>query len=191
MLANQAANYFATGVAPTRLGNAHPNLAPYQPFPTLDGAVVIAVGNDGQFRALCAALGDPRLGADPRFLTNADRVEHRAALTGALSALTAGRTTADWIAALEAAGVPCGPINTIDQVFAEPQSLARGLTVEQARGDLADPVRTAASPLRLSQTPVTYRAPPPALGADTLAVLTDRLGLRDKELEALRARGVI
>ena len=191
MLANQAANYFATGVAPARLGNAHPNLAPYQPFPTLDGAVVIAVGNDGQFRALCAALGDPGLGADSRFLTNALRVEHRAALTGALSALTAGRTTTDWIAALEAAGVPCGSINTIDQVFAEPQAVARGLTVEQARGDLADPVRTAASPLRLSQTPVAYRAPPPALGADTRAVLKSRLGLGDEELEALRGRGVI
>ena len=191
MLANQAANYFATGVAPARLGNAHPNLAPYQPFPTLDGAVVIAVGNDGQFRALCDALGDPGLGADPRFLTNALRVEHRAALTDALSALTAGRTTLGWIAALEAAGVPCGPINTIDQVFAEPQAVARGLTVEQARGDLPDAVRTAASPLRLSQTPVAYRAPPPALGADTRAVLADRLGLGDKELEALRGRGVI
>ena len=191
MLANQAANYFATGVAPARLGNAHPNLAPYQPFATADGALVIAVGNDGQFRALAAALGAPDLGADPRFLTNALRIEHRAALTEALGALTSGRTTAAWIAALEAAGVPCGPINTIDQVFAEPQALARGLVVEQARDDLAGTVRTPANPIRLSQTPVAYRAAPPALGADTLEVLADRLGLLEAELEALRRRGVI
>ena len=191
MLANQAANYFATGVAPARLGNAHPNLAPYQPFATADGALVIAVGNDGQFRALAAALGAPDLGADPRFLTNALRIEHRAALTEALGALTSGRTTADWIAVLEAAGVPCGPINTIDQVFAEPQAQARGLVVEQTRDDLAGPVRTPASPIRLSQTPVAYRAAPPALGADTLELLADRLGLLEAELEALRRRGVI
>jgi crotonobetainyl-CoA:carnitine CoA-transferase CaiB-like acyl-CoA transferase len=171
MLANQATNFFVSGEVPTRLGNAHPNLAPYQPFPTADGAVVIAVGNDGQFRALCRALGDPKLAEDPRFLTNAQRVAHRGELTGRLNALTGARTSHDWMAALEAAGVPCGPINTLDRVFEEPQAKARGLVISQTREDLAEPVRTVASPIRMSLTPVSYDAPPPELGADTREVL--------------------
>lgn len=172
MLANQATNYFVSGTAPTRMGNAHPNLAPYQPFPCSDGMVVIAVGNDGQFRALAKALGVAPMGADPRFATNALRVQHRAELSPTLSALTAGFTMKALMAALEAAGVPCGPVNTIDQVFEEPQALHRGLTVEQSRPDLTTPIRTVASPIRLSKTPVRYDAPPPRLGQDTDAVLT-------------------
>lgn len=171
MLANQATNYFVSGVAPTRMGNAHPNLAPYQPFPCSDGMVVIAVGNDGQFRALAKALGVEALGADPRFSTNALRVQHRVELSPTLSALTAGFTMKGLMAALEAAGVPCGPVNTIDQVFEEPQAIHRGLTVEQSRPDLAAPIRTVASPIRLSKTPVRYDAPPPKLGQDTETVL--------------------
>ncbi len=171
MLANQASNWFVSGVAPTRMGNAHPNLAPYQPFPCTDGMVVIAVGNDGQFKALATALGASEMGTDPRFVTNALRIEHRAAMTAAVSALTAGRTMHDLMAALEAAGVPCGPVNTIDQVFEEPQAVARGLMVEQARDDLEGSVRTVASPLRLSKTPVSYDRPPPALGEHTSEVL--------------------
>ena len=171
MLANQATNYFVSGVAPTRMGNAHPNLAPYQPFPCSDGMVVIAVGNDGQFRALAKALGVASMGVDPRFATNALRVQHRAELSPALSALTANFTMKGLMAALEAAGVPCGPVNTIDQVFEEPQAIHRGLTVEQSRPDLATPIRTVASPIRLSKTPVRYDAPPPKLGQDTEDVL--------------------
>jgi crotonobetainyl-CoA:carnitine CoA-transferase CaiB-like acyl-CoA transferase len=171
MLANQATNWFVSGKAPTRMGNAHPNLAPYQPFPCTDGMVVIAVGNDGQFRALCGALGAPDMGSDPRFTTNAARIEHRAVLTAELSALTAGHGMKPLMALLEAAGVPCGPVNTVDQVFAEPQALHRGLEVEQTRADLSAPVRTVASPIRLSKTPVRYDRPPPALGADTDEVL--------------------
>lgn len=171
MLANQATNYFVSGTAPTRMGNAHPNLAPYQPFPCSDGMVVIAVGNDGQFRALAKALGVEPMGADPRFATNALRVQHRVELSPILSALTAGFTMKGLMAALEAAGVPCGPVNTIDQVFEEPQAIHRGLTVEQSRPDLAAPIRTVASPIRLSKTPVRYDAPPPKLGQDTEAVL--------------------
>lgn len=171
MLANQATNYFVSGNAPTRMGNAHPNLAPYQPFPCSDGMVVIAVGNDGQFRALAKALGVAAMGADPRFATNALRVQHRAELSPTLSALTAGFTMKGLMAALEAAGVPCGPVNTVDQVFEEPQALHRGLTVEQSRADLAGPIRTVASPIRLSKTPVRYDAPPPKLGQDTDDVL--------------------
>lgn len=171
MLANQATNFFVSGQAPTRMGNAHPNLAPYQPFPCTDGMVVIAVGNDGQFRALAEALGAPGLGADPRFATNALRIEHRAVLTAELSALTAGRTMKALMALLEAAGVPCGPVNTIDQVFEEPQAKHRGLEVTQTRADLSAPVRTVASPIRMSLTPVAYDRPPPALGEHTNEVL--------------------
>ena len=171
MLANQATNWFVSGKAPTRMGNAHPNLAPYQPFPCTDGMVVIAVGNDGQFRSLAGALGAPGLGADPRFLTNARRIEHRAAMTAEISALTAGLTMHGLMTALEAAGVPCGPVNTIDQVFDEPQAKYRGLEVTQDRADLSGPVRTVASPIRMSVTPVAYDRPPPALGADTDEVL--------------------
>ena len=171
MLANQAANFFVSGKVPTRMGNAHPNLAPYQPFPCTDGMVVIAVGNDGQFRALGTALGAPGLGADPRFLTNALRIEHRAALSAEVSALTAGLTMAGLMAALETGGVPCGPVNTVDQVFQEPQAVHRGLVVEQTRPDLDGPVRTVASPIRMSKTPVRYDRPPPALGQDTDEVL--------------------
>jgi crotonobetainyl-CoA:carnitine CoA-transferase CaiB-like acyl-CoA transferase len=174
MLANQATNYFVSGKAPTRMGNAHPNLAPYQPFPCHDGRVVIAVGNDGQFRALCGALGVEALGTDDRFLTNAVRIEHRAALTAELSALTARHGMKALMAMLEAAGVPCGPVNTIDQVFDEPQARHRGLEVEQSRADLSGPVRTVASPIRMSRTPVVYDLPPPALGEHTDEVLAAR-----------------
>ena len=171
VLANQATNYFVSGTAPTRMGNAHPNLAPYQPFACSDGMVIIAVGNDGQFRNLARALGVEALGQDPRFATNALRVENRIALSASLSALTAGFTMKGLMAALEAAGVPCGPVNTVDQVFDEPQALDRGLVVEQSRDDLAQPVRTVASPIRLSKTPVGYDAPPPRLGQHTDEVL--------------------
>ncbi|MFI8681150.1 CaiB/BaiF CoA transferase family protein [Brevundimonas diminuta] len=168
MLANQATNYFVSGKAPTRMGNAHPNLAPYQPFPCSDGMVIIAVGNDGQFRALCGAL---ELQVEDRFATNALRVANREALGPLIAAKTEVFTMQGLMQALEAAGVPCGPVNTIDQVFEEPQAIHRGLTVEQTRPDLADPVRTVASPIRLSKTPVRYDAPPPKLGQDTEAVL--------------------
>ena len=191
MLANQATGWFVSGEVPQRLGAAHPNLAPYQPLPTRDGSLVVAVGNDGQFRSLCQALGAPELAADPGFATNADRVGRREALTLALEVLTSRRTTAELIAALEAVGVPCGPINTVEDVFAEPQARARGLVVEQARADLGAPVRTVASPMRLSATPVSYRGPPPALGADTDAVLQERLGLSADEIARLRTQGVI
>lgn len=171
MLANQATNYFVSGQAPTRLGNAHPNLAPYAPFPCSDGRVVIAVGNDSQFRALAGALGAAGMADDPRFVTNAARIEHRAALTAELSALTAGQGMQALMDMLEGVGVPCGPVNAVDQVFDDPQALHRRLMVEQTRTDLADPLRTVASPIRLSKTPVVYDLPPPALGKHTDDVL--------------------
>ena len=171
MLANQATNYFVSGKAPTRMGNAHPNLVPYQPFPTSDGMVVIAVGNDGQYRALCGVLGAEALATDPRYAANAGRIEHRAELVAAISALTRDLTMAELFERLEAAGVPCGPVNTIDQVFEEPQALHRGLEIALDREDLSAPTKTVASPIRLSETPVRYDRAPPVLGADTDAVL--------------------
>ena len=171
MLANQATNYFVSGVSPTRMGNAHPNLVPYQPFPCSDGSVVIAVGNDGQFRTLCGVLEADALAAEPRYATNAARIEHRGELVGQISMMTADWTMGGLMGALEVAGVPCGPINTVEQVFAEPQAKARGLEVEQMRHDLAAPVRTVANPIRMSETPVQYHTPAPALGRDTADVL--------------------
>ncbi|AQR60684.1 CoA transferase [Brevundimonas sp. LM2] len=171
MLANQATNFFVSGVAPTRMGNAHPNLVPYQPFPCTDGMVVIAVGNDGQYRTLCGVLGAEGLADDDRYATNAGRIAHRAEVVETLSAITAGLTMTGLMAALEPAGVPCGPVNTIDQVFDEPQAKHRGLEVEQTRDDLSAAVRTVASPIRLSRTPARYDNAPPALGQDTEAVL--------------------
>jgi hypothetical protein len=133
--------------------------------------IVVAVGNDGQFRAFATALGAGGMGTDPRFASNAQRIEHRAALTAEICALTAGLTMRELTVALDAAGVPCGPVNTLDQVFEEPQAMHRGLVVEQTRADLDGPVRTVASPIRLSKTPVAYDAAPPALGQDTQGVL--------------------
>ena len=191
MLGNQAANWFVSGKVPRRTGNVQPNLAPYEVFPAQDRPMVIAVGNDGQFRALARALGDEELGQDPRFLTNALRVANRPALAERIAALTAMQSAAYWMDALEAVGVACGPINTIDQVFEEPQALARELVISQPRDDLAHPLRSVASPIRLSQTPVAYRSPPPALGADTEAVLGERLGLSARDLASLRGGGLI
>ena len=178
MLANQATNWFVSGKAPTRMGNAHPNLVPYQPFPCSDGMVVIAVGNDGQFRTLCGVLGAEGLAADDRYAANAGRIEHRTELVAAISAITSGWTMAELMARLEPAGVPCGPVNTIDQVFDEPQAKHRGLEIELARADLSTPTKTVASPIRLSETPVRYDSAPPRLGADTDEILATLVGER-------------
>jgi crotonobetainyl-CoA:carnitine CoA-transferase CaiB-like acyl-CoA transferase len=190
MLANQAQAYLASGKAPGRLGNAHPSIVPYQAFATRDGSVVLAVGNDAQFERLCAVAGRPDLAADPRYATNAGRVEHRAALVPALAALLATRTSADWTAALEAEGVPCGPILDLAGVFADPQVVHRGLRVE-SRHPLAGTVALVRSPIRLSETPVAPPRAPPLLGEHTSEVLRGLLGLEDGEIASLRARGVI
>jgi len=176
MLANQATNWFVSGVAPIRMGNAHPNLVPYQPFPCSDGSVVIAVGNDGQFRTLCDVLKAGATATDARYATNAGRIENRTGLVAAISAITSDWTMAGLMEVLEAAGVPCGPINTVEQVFAEAQAVHRGLEVEQSRDDLDAPVRTVANPIRMSATPVRYDAPPPALGEATGSVLSSLRG---------------
>lgn len=190
MLANQAMNYFVSGKAPGRLGNAHPNICPYQAFATADGHLILAVGNDGQFRAFCQAAGLGEVGADPRFSTNAQRVAHRADLAAHVAKALATRSTQSWIEALEEAGVPCGPINTIDQVFADPQVQARGMAQAMTRADGVE-VTLVASPLKLSATPPLRATAPPPLGFDTQSVLRDVLGLAPTAIEALRAQGAI
>jgi len=189
-LANQAEGYLVTGVPPPRLGNAHPSIVPYQAFATSDGHLVLAVGNDAQFARFCEVAGVVALARDPRFATNAARVTARAELIPLLAPVLARRTTADWVAALEAADVPCGPINDLAQVFADPQVRHRGLRVEIPRAG-GPPVPVVASPIRLSRTPVSHEVPPPALGDHTREVLVGLLGMADDEVDALRARGIV
>jgi crotonobetainyl-CoA:carnitine CoA-transferase CaiB-like acyl-CoA transferase len=189
-LANQAMNYLVSGSVPRRSGNAHPNLVPYQDFPTSDGYLVIAVGNDAQFARMCAVMGLPHLADDPDLLTNKGRVANRRELIDQLSAVTATHPTAHWIAELESVGVPAGPINTLDAVFDDPQVRARGMVVELPH-PVAGTVSLVANPLRLSATPITYRSAPPPLGAQTQEVLTEFLGMPAVQIDELRARGII
>ena len=189
-LANQAMNYLTTGIPPRRLGNAHPNIVPYQDFPTADGDFILTVGNDSQFRKFAEVAGQPQWGDDPRFATNKQRVAHRADLIPLIRQATVFKTTAEWVSALECAGVPCGPINDVSQVFEDPQVLARGLKVELPHA-LGGTVPQVASPIRLSGTPVEYRRAPPLLGEHTLEVLTGLLGLSDEAVMALREAGVL
>jgi len=189
-LANQAMNYLTSGVPPQRLGNAHPNIVPYQDFPTADGDFILTVGNDGQFRRFAAAAGQPQWADDPRFATNQLRVMHRAELIPLIRQATVFRTTAQWIADLEAVGVPCGPINDLAQVFQDPQVVARGLAVSMAH-PLAGQVPLVASPIRLSETPVQYTCPPPLLGEHTDQILRDVLQLSAQEIAQLRDSAVV
>jgi crotonobetainyl-CoA:carnitine CoA-transferase CaiB-like acyl-CoA transferase len=189
-LANQAMNYLTTGVSPRRLGNAHPNIVPYQDFPTADGDFILTVGNNSQFRKFAEVAGHPLWAEDPRFASNKARVAHRAELIPLIRQATVFKTTAEWVKALEQAGVPCGPINDIAQVFADPQVQSRGLKVELPHS-LGGAVPQVASPIRLSATPVEYRSAPPLLGEHTLEVLTEVLGLSNAEVKALREAGVL
>ncbi|MFJ4350505.1 CaiB/BaiF CoA-transferase family protein [Pseudomonas sp. NPDC089428] len=189
-LANQAMNYLTTGNPPRRLGNAHPNIVPYQDFPTADGDFILTVGNDGQFRKFAEVAGQPQWADDPRFATNKQRVANRAELIPLIRQATVFKTTAEWVSQLEAAGVPCGPINDLAQMFQDPQVLARGLAVTMPHA-LAGSVPQVASPIRLSETPVEYRRAPPLLGEHTEAVLGDVLGMDADAVGRLRSAGVL
>jgi formyl-CoA transferase len=189
-LANQNLNYLISGEPPQRLGNAHPNVTPYDAFKTRDGDIIIAIGNDGQYARFCEAAGVSELIADPRFKDNPARVANRVELKRLLAAALGTRTTAEWIALLEPLGVPCGPINRLDQVFADPQVVHRGLRVEVPH-PIAGRLPLVANPIRYSRTPIRYEAPPPLLGQHTDEVLRSMLGKQDSEIEALRSRGVI
>ena len=189
-LANQAMNYLTTGVSPKRLGNAHPNIVPYQDFPTADGDFILTVGNDSQFRKFAEVAGRPEWAVDPRFESNKQRVANRAVLVPLIRQATVFKTTTEWVAQLEAVGVPCGPINDLAQVFADPQVQARGLAFDLPHV-LAGLVPQVRSPIRLSETPVEYRSAPPLLGEHTQEVLVRVLGMQPSVLDALRQSGVL
>lgn len=188
-LANHALNYLVSGSVPKRWGNAHPNLAPYQAFPTRDGNIILAIGNQGQFRRFCglAGLG---IADDPRFADNRARLANRDALVALIAAAMKERTTAEWMEALEREGVPCGPINTIDQVFADPHVVDRGLRFDLPHAH-APSVPQVANPIRFSRTAIEYALPPPVLGQHTGEVLRDLLGMNEGQIASLKDRGVV
>lgn len=189
-LANQAMNYFIGGKVPTRTGVWHPNLAPYQPFPCTDGDVIIAVGNNRQFRALCAALGRPDWAEDPRFLTVPDRNANRAVLAALIGGKTAENTRGHWLKALPAVGVPCSGLNTIDKTFEEPQVIARGMKIETPH-PVAGSVPGLANPIKFSDSEIAYRRSAPMLGEHTEEVLGDWLGLGAGRIGELKAEGAV
>ena len=190
ILANQAMNYLASGEVPGRLGNAHPNIVPYQTFTTRDGAIILACGNDNLFNRFCEVAGCQHLARDPLFATNGKRVENRAVLVPLLSGIFAQRTTHEWVEALEGAGVPNGPINNIQQVFEEPQVIARGMKIALDH-PLAGTAPSVASPMRFSATPLEFKAPPPTLGQHTDEILRDMLDMSVADIAQLHAAGIV
>jgi crotonobetainyl-CoA:carnitine CoA-transferase CaiB-like acyl-CoA transferase len=189
-LANQGMNYLATGENPARLGNQHPNIVPYQVFPTADGHIVLSVGNDPTFKRFCEAFALTHLLEDARFATNAARVENRQLVTDTLTPVMQQHPTGWWVDRLEALQIGCGPINKLSEVFADPHVLARDMVVHMAHGS-GEAVKVIANPVRLSETPPDYRIPPPLLGEHTDAVLSEQLGLDAAALAGLRRNGVI
>ena len=189
-LANQGMNYLATGENPVRLGNQHPNIAPYQVFPTKDGHIVLSVANDPTFKRFCEAFNLTHMLEDPRFVTNAARVGNRQLVTDTLTPLMMQHPTSWWIERLEALKIGCGPINKLSQVFEDPQVVARDMVLEMEHGS-GQMVKVIANPVKLSETPADYRLAPPLLGEHTDAVLSERLGLDAAALAALRERKVI
>lgn len=190
-LANQGMNYLATGQNPERLGNQHPNIVPYQVFATADGYIVLSIGNDPTFKRFCDGFDLAHLLADARFATNAARVGNRQLVTDTLAPVLRQHATAWWVERLEAMQIGCGPINTLAEVFADPQVQARGAVVQMPHAASPDGVRVIANPVRLSETPADYRMPPPVLGQHTDEVLGGRLGLSASRLAELRGQGVI
>ena len=189
-LANQAMNYLATGNSPRRLGNAHPNIVPYQAFQTADGHIILAVGNDAQFERFCDLAEVPELATDDRFRKNSDRVGHRETLVPQITAIMQSKTSADWLEQLNARGIPCGPINDLEQVFADPQVQHRGLQLELEH-PVAGKVASVANPIRFSQTPIEYDRAPPLLGQHTDAVLQRILNLDADAIADLRNNAII
>ena len=190
MMASMDMNYLITGTPPGRAGNAHQNIVPYQVFDCADAPLVLAVGNDGQFARFCEVAGRTAWLDDPRFATNIERVRHRDVVVPLIAAVMRTRAQRDWLASLDAAGVPCGPINRLPQVFPDPQVIPRGMRIDMPH-PLAGSVPQVGNPLKFSATPVAYTRAPPLLGEHTREVLSARLGLSDAALEELAGRGVI
>ncbi len=191
-LINAGLNYLTSGETPARMGNGHPNIVPYEVFPTADGYFALAVGNDAQFARFCEVAGHPELATDPRYATNKARVANRGELVPRIREITATRSRDDWLGSLEAVGVPCGPVNDIRQVFEDPQVQHRGMKISMPH-PLAGSgqVDLIASPVRFSETPVSYRRAPPVLGQHTDEVLAELLDLDDDARRSLRERGII
>jgi len=189
-MSNVAMNYLASGEPPRRLGNAHPNLGPSGAFPCSDGRIQLVTGNDSQFAKLCEVAGRPDLAANPRYATNSARVINRDELKLLLDQITVTRTMREWTDALAAAGVPCGPINNLAQVFEDPHVLARGMLIELDH-PLAGKMRAVANPIRMSETPPGYHLAPPLLGQHTREVLRDLLGMNDAQIDALAKAQVV
>ena len=190
MLANMGSNYLSSGTAPKRWGNAHANIVPYQTFATSDGHIIVAAGNDGQYRKFVQAGECPELATDARFLTNPQRVELRDTLVPILAEMVRKKTKAEWLTLLEDAGVPCGPINKLDEVFNDPQVRARECAIEMAH-PTADRVKLVASPMRMSATPILYDLAPPLLGQHTDQILHELLGYSEQQLAQLRDKKII
>jgi crotonobetainyl-CoA:carnitine CoA-transferase CaiB-like acyl-CoA transferase len=189
-LANQAMNYLATGDNPRRYGNAHPNIVPYQSFQTSDGFIILAIGNDAQFARFCALAEQPELATDERYQKNSARVRFRDSLLPVVSEIMQSKSSADWLELLNQRGIPCGPINNLDQVFADPQVRHRGLQFDLAH-PAAGRVASVANPIKLSQTPIEYQLPPPMLGQHTDEVLGRLLDLDGDAIAALRDAAII
>jgi formyl-CoA transferase len=190
LLSNQAMNYFSTGKSPEMIGNAHPNIVPYQSFKTADGAIILACGNDNLFNKFCEVAQCQHLAQDPKFSTNGQRVSNRAEITQLLAAIFNKKTTKEWVGLLDDAGVANGPINTIAEVFEEPQVLARGMQIELAHAT-AGKVTLVGSPMKFSATPITYEVPPPALGQHTQEILEKVLHKSEAEIAQLQSTGII
>ncbi|WP_309045670.1 CaiB/BaiF CoA transferase family protein [Marinobacter sediminicola] len=190
MLANQAMNYLTSGQSPQRMGNSHPNIVPYQAFSTADGHIILAVGNDGQFRRFCKVAGVPDLALDKRFASNRSRVQNRKLLVSNIESLIRAKPTLFWLEALEREGVPCGPINSIEQVFADPQVQHRGLKVAMPHEEAGE-VNLVSNPVRFNNNPMNADTPPPRLGEHTESVLSELFPDRKGFLDSLRNKGVI
>lgn len=191
-LINVGLNYLTSGKVPQRVGNEHPNIVPYNVLPASDGFIILAVGNDAQYQKFCDFAGAPKLAKDPRFLTNADRVRNRREIYELLPAVTRRKKQAEWIDGLAKLGVPCSPVNNVDQVFEDPQVRQRGMKITMPHPlSASGTVDLIGNPIKFSETPVDYRLPPPFCGQHTQDVLGDLLQMPEAEIQALRQRGVI
>jgi crotonobetainyl-CoA:carnitine CoA-transferase CaiB-like acyl-CoA transferase len=191
-LANQGMNYLSTGKNPARLGNQHPNIVPYQVMPTSDGYIVLSIGNDPTFERFCKLSGDEKLINDPKFKTNAARVSNREFVTNTLNEITKRNTSEWWLTELEKQKIGCGPINTLSEVFSDPHVKAREMIIEMEHAKTGKaPLKLIANPIKMQETPPSYRLSPPLLGEHTEEILSEKIGLSLDEIKILKDQGII